>query len=142
MQTLKAIIFDLGGVILNIDYSKTSLAFKEAGVLNIDEMYSQKSADALFQDLEVGKISEENFFHSIRKSSGTALSNEQITHAWDAMLLDFRTETLDFISTLRPEYKVYLLSNTNGIHLRQFYNIYKELGRQGHFEDLFDGVYF
>ena len=142
MQNSKAIIFDLGGVILNIDYNKTSEAFKKAGVKNIDDMYSQKTADKLFQNLEEGKISEAEFYNSIRAVSGMALKDEEITKAWDAMLLDFRKETLDYIKTLRPKYKVYLLSNTNSIHLRQFYKIYEQLNREHSFEDLFDAVYF
>jgi putative hydrolase of the HAD superfamily len=142
MQSRKAIIFDLGGVILNIDYNKTSEAFKKAGVQNIDDMYSQKTADMLFRNLEEGKITEAAFFNSLRAVSGIALSDQQITEAWNSMLLDFRKETLDFITTLRPRYKVYLLSNTNSIHLREFYNIYKRLERDELFEELFDAVYY
>lgn len=142
MPHINAIIFDLGGVILNIDYNKTSQAFKNAGVTMIDEMYSQRAADLLFQNLEIGKISEEEFFNSIRNVSGTSLSNDQVVAAWDAMLLDFRTGTLNHIKTLRPKYKVYLLSNTNSIHLRQFYKIYEQQNPGGQFEDLFDAVYY
>lgn len=141
MENVKAIIFDLGGVILNIDYNKTSNAFKEAGVLQIDEMYSPKTADALFQNLEEGKVTEEAFFNSIRKESGTSLSDEQITACWNSMLLDFRTSTLSFIKTLRPRYKVFLLSNTNSIHLRHFYKIHEGLQDQP-FEAYFDAVYY
>ena len=141
MNNLKAVIFDLGGVILNIDYTKTSEAFKQAGVLDIDTMYSQKSADLLFQNLETGMISEKDFFDSLR-AHAPHLTDAEIINAWNAMLLDFRTETLDFIKTLRPKYKVYLLSNTNSIHLRQFYKIYEQLKRGHSFEDLFDAVYF
>ena len=142
MQYLKAIIFDLGGVILNIDYNKTSKAFKDAGVSNIDEMYSQKNADALFQNLEEGKISEEHFFNSIREVSGTNLTNKQITQCWNSMLLDFRADTLASIKKLRPRYKVFLLSNTNSIHLRQFYKIHSSLPDDQEFEDYFDAVYY
>ena len=49
MQNIKAIIFDFGGVILNIDYNKTNKAFRDMGVKGFDDMYSQKgNADPLF----------------------------------------------------------------------------------------------
>ena len=64
MQNIKAIIFDFGGVILNIDYNKTYKAFTNLGVKNFDEMYSQKNANPLFHDLEEGKINEEEFYNA------------------------------------------------------------------------------
>ncbi len=52
MQKIEAIVFDLGGVILNIDYNRTRIAFEKIGVRNFDKMYSQSFADKLFQRLE------------------------------------------------------------------------------------------
>ena len=142
MQPLKAIIFDLGGVILNIDYNKTSAAFKAAGVKNIDEMYSQKVANQLFEDLETGKVTQTQFYDEIRNSGMVELTNQQIKKAWDAMLLDFREETLLFIASLKSKYKIFLLSNTNSIHLSRFYEIYDSMKRQSTFESLFDEIYY
>lgn len=142
MQNINSIIFDLGGVILNIDYNKTSEAFKNLGVINIDEMYSQSSANQLFQNLEEGKISEIEFFDSIREESGIILTNEEIINAWNKMLLSICKETLGYIKTLRSKYKVYLLSNTNTIHLKQFYHIYDQTIGKEPFDSLFDATYY
>ena len=57
MQKIENIIFDLGGVLLDIDYNLTRKAFEKLGVADFDEMYSQATADKLFQNLETGKIS-------------------------------------------------------------------------------------
>lgn len=54
MNAIKNIIFDLGGVILNVDYHKTADAFKALGVQQFDELYSQKTANHLFEALETG----------------------------------------------------------------------------------------
>jgi putative hydrolase of the HAD superfamily len=67
MSQIKNIIFDLGGVLLNIDYNKTSIAFKKLGVVNFDELYAQSKANELFENLETGLISNEDFYIAIEK---------------------------------------------------------------------------
>ena len=118
MATIKNIIFDLGGVLLNIDYLLTAKAFKGLGIAEFEELYSQFTANELFEKFETGMISEEAFYHSLHQYRTPPLSPQEIEIAWNAMLLDFRKETLDFLTRLKNKYKLYLLSNTNIIHLR------------------------
>lgn len=120
MAALKNILFDLGGVLLNIDYFKTKNAFTELGFTNFDEMYTQYSADKLFADLETGKISNDDFLERLAKAAGDKINATQLIHAWNAMLLDFRVPSLDFLEELSKKYKLYLLSNTNAIHIEAF----------------------
>jgi putative hydrolase of the HAD superfamily len=130
MATLKNIIFDLGGVLLNIDYNKTKLSFEELGFNHFDHMYNQYSADMLFSDLETGKISNEHFCDYLVKKADGKINAAQICTAWNAMLLDFRTESLAFLEGLAEKYTLYLLSNTNSIHLKAFGHIFtKETGK-------------
>jgi len=130
MATIKNIIFDLGGVLLNIDYNKTFAAFRKLGVSNIEEMYGQHHANELFKKLETGRIEEEYFFDAIRKYIPGTVSNDQIEAAWNAMILNFRTESLSELEKLAKDHKVYLLSNTNSIHLRCFKKIFtRETGK-------------
>ncbi len=142
MQKFDTIIFDLGGVILDIDYNLTRRAFEKLGVKNFDEMYSQSTADKLFQKLETGKISEENFYKEINKCTGLQLSPVEIEQAWDAMLLNFREKSLRFLDTIKPKYKLFLLSNTNSIHFPAFNKIYYSANREKPFEKFFDKVYY
>jgi HAD superfamily hydrolase (TIGR01509 family) len=120
MATIKNIIFDLGGVLLNIGYNNTSIAFKNLGIENFDEMFSQFKSDALFEKLETGNISEDDFYKAIKQVSPVPLTDKEINTAWDAMLLDFRIDSLNFLETLSSKYNLYLLSNTNAIHHRAF----------------------
>ena len=142
MQKTEAIIFDLGGVILNIDYQLTRTAFEKLGIKNFDEMYSQSDADDLFNKLETGKIAEDNFYKEINKRCGLDLSAKEIEQAWNAMLLSFREKSLEFINTLQPKYKLFLLSNTNHIHLKKFTKIYFEKKRNNSFEKFFNKAYY
>ena len=129
MQKTENIIFDLGGVLLDIDYNLTRSAFEKLGVADFDEMYSQATADKLFQKLETGKISEENFYKEFNRCTGLYLSDEEINKAWNAMLLSFREHSLSYLETLKSRFKIFLLSNTNNIHLNCFYQIYHQKER-------------
>lgn len=131
MALLKNIIFDLGGVLLNIDYNKTKLSFEELGFNDFNNMYTQYSADMLFSDLETGKISNEKFYDYLVKKAGGKIDQQQINRAWNAMLLDFRQESLEFLEQLSQKYTLYLLSNTNAIHLAAFNVIFtRETGKE------------
>ena len=142
MQNIKAIIFDFGGVILDIDYNKTSKAFKDLGVKNFEEMYSQKNANPLFHDLEEGKINEAAFYNAFRTSTNLKLTDQQINKAWNAMLLGYRTEALYTLEAIRQKYKLFLLSNTNSIHHTEFNKIYQDQIQHGALDDYFDKAYY
>ena len=136
MGAVKNIIFDLGGVLLNIDYNKTTSAFKELGIQNFDELFSQFKANELFEKLETGHISEEDFYQSIQQYAAKHLEVDQIKTAWNAMLLDFRLPSLSFLEDLKKSYNIFLLSNTNSIHHKAFEKILlAETGKQtlGHY---------
>jgi glucose-1-phosphatase len=126
MQNIKNIIFDLGGVLLNVDYHKTTFAFQELGVRNFDDLFSQFRSNDLFEKLETGNISDESFYEEIKNHCSTGTTSVQIEEAWNAMLLDFRKDSLDFLSSLQNKYNLYLLSNTNSIHLSAFKKIFTD----------------
>ncbi|WP_295125945.1 HAD family phosphatase [uncultured Chitinophaga sp.] len=120
MEGIKHIIFDLGGVILNIDYMLTEQAFIDLGVKNFRELYSQFHANALFEDLETGGISNDDFLHELQKAAPDGVTIEQIVTAWNAMLLDFPVARLQVLQQLQNYYDTFLLSNTNAIHQSAF----------------------
>ncbi len=126
---IKNIIFDLGGVVLNIDYDKTSAEFQKLGVKNFDELYSQAKQNSLFDKLEKGLISEEDFRDSIRRLAGFYISDQDIDRAWNAMLLDLPAARIEILKNAALHYRTFLLSNTNSIHLRDYtMNLKKEHG--------------
>ena len=126
MKDTKNIIFDLGGVLLDIDFQKTIDAFKKLGIENFEEMFSQINADELFEKLETGSITEADFYSAIKSRTKTNISNAEIDGAWNALILKFRTESLQYLETLSKSYKLFLLSNTNIIHLQYFKQLFTE----------------
>lgn len=142
MQNIKAIIFDFGGVIFNIDFNRSSAAFNEIGIGNFLEMYSLMNANPLFENLEKGKITEEKFYEEFRKYTKSELLNDKIKLALNSLLLSYRKEALQTLKSIKPKYKLYLLSNTNSIHLEAFSKIYNQQIGEGSLEDHFDKVYY
>lgn len=142
MKKIEAIIFDLGGVILDIDYNLTKTAFEKLGATHFDKMYSQAEADHLFARLETGDVKPGEFYAEFNKSSDLNLSPGQISGAWNAMLLTFREESLDFLERIKNNYRLFLLSNTNEIHYEVFKQIYHSNERSFAFEDYFEKAYY
>jgi glucose-1-phosphatase len=120
MQPIKNILFDLGGVLLDIDYHKTADAFVQLGTTNFTEFYSQTAANPLFEQLETGHISDEDFYNAMQAHCNPGTTHAQIQAAWNAILLDFRKESVGYLQQLKTKYNLYLLSNTNNIHHQAF----------------------
>ena len=139
MKKIKVIIFDFGGVILNINYNKTINAFKKLGIVNAEKIYSQKKQSELFNLIETGKISEKEFLLELQKISLNK-NTQKIKKAWNAMLLDLPKERLTLLRQLKSSYKLFLLSNTNYLHIKE---IKKKLGDNmwSNFSNLFDKMY-
>lgn len=118
---IKNIIFDLGGVILNIDFMKTMEAFRKLGISNIDEIYTGYHQSNFFDSYDKGKISDREFIDTLKKHLPRPVSDVQVIEAWNAMIIDFPTDRIELLKRLKKYYRVFLLSNTNSLHF-PFYN--------------------
>ncbi|MEN9686457.1 MAG: hypothetical protein RLZZ28_2243 [Bacteroidota bacterium] len=142
MQPIKNIVFDLGGIFMNLDYHLTEKAFVDLGIVSFPQMYTQHHANPMFEDFETGKISTQAFYEAFRKSSNSHLSDEQIKTAWNAMLLDFPAERLRWLTEIGKKYQVYLFSNTNQIHYEAFIKIVHATTGINNFNDFFIKAYY
>lgn len=141
-QPVQNIIFDLGGVFLNIDYGATRQAFIDLGVQDFDALFTQSHANHLFEDLETGKVSPGEFYQRFREQTGLAVSDSQIRDAWNAMLLDFPPERLEWLDKVKDRYRIYLFSNTNQIHHEAFSADYSARNKGRNFDDYFIRAYY
>lgn len=119
MNTSDPIIFDLGGVILNLDYERTIDAFKKLGLTNFEEIYTQANQNNIFDDYETGKISSQHFVNLLLPYLPVGTSPNKVVHAWNAMILDFPIERLKLLDKLKTKRRTFLLSNTNELHLQE-----------------------
>ena len=140
MKNIKTIIFDLGAVLLNINYQLTITEFAKLGVKNADSFYSKEVQTNLFNEIETGKISVDSFLKLLQKETENASKNE-VRNAWNAMLIDLPKERIELLKQLKQDFPIYLLSNTNSIHISEFR---KKIGETKYqeFYNLFDKVYY
>ena len=123
---IRHFIFDLGGVLLNISYERTLQAFGKLGIKDFNTHYSQAKQVGFFDHFERGEYGADDFYELVRGLSGNPLSNEEIDNAWNALFLDFPPERIHMLNDLKSRYQVFLLSNTNEIHIRAFKRLFEE----------------
>ncbi len=138
---IKNIIFDLGGVIINIDYALLIEAFSKIGLPHFEAYFSQKEQKKLFDLYEKGMISSQDFRDELKKQSNTGTSDADIDAAWNAMLLDLPKERLDLLLYSKNKYRTFLLSNTNEIHMIFINNYLKQQYKIENLEKHFEKVY-
>ena len=123
---IENILFDLGGVLLNIDMSKTREAFANLGWKEENWKGVSDNGHLIFENLEIGLDSPSQFREKIRGILPGNPADSEIDHAWNAMLIDFPVEIVDYLISLKSKYRLYLLSNTNELHLQRFGNIFEQ----------------
>ncbi len=120
-KSIRNIIFDLGGVILNIDPQLTVEGFRKLGWTNFYEGDNQALAKELFFRLEQGDSTPESFRNSVREMINVPLDDDSIDKVWSAMILDIPAERIKYLESLRANYRIFILSNTNEIHRLKFH---------------------
>lgn len=141
-MNIKNIIFDYGGVILNIDPSLTFKALKESGIEDVETLHMKIIENDLYNKIETGAISPQEFREGIRSLIGSFVTDQQIDDAWNALILDMPPERIKLIEEAGKNYRVFMLSNTNQIHYDKYradlenqygYNTFSDLFEKAHF---------
>jgi putative hydrolase of the HAD superfamily len=139
---IRNIIFDLGGVVVNISYNNTIERFKNIGFSNFDEIFGQMRQSHVFDKYDKGQILPAEFRHELRKVSKLNFTDNDFDNAWNAMILDIPVHRIETLISLRKYYRIFLLSNTNEIHLSYLFNYVDSSFGKGIFESLFDKLYY
>jgi len=140
-MNIKNIIFDLGGVLLDVDYDATIQAFKEQNVTDFDVFFTQAAQVKLFDRLDKGEIPPQEFRDTLRQIAGVRIGDQQIDDAWNAMLGEFPEERLDLLEKVNTHYRTFLLSNTNVIHYPVYQQYMKERFGMAGLGSLFEKQY-
>lgn len=110
---IKNIVFDFGGVIVDIDRDKAVQAFIKLGLADADTRLDKYHQTGIFQELEEGKLSADEFRQQLGDLCGRELTMEETKQAWLGFFNGVDLRKLDYIAELRNSYQVYVLSNTN-----------------------------
>ncbi|MBA4241355.1 MAG: hypothetical protein C0448_11550 [Sphingobacteriaceae bacterium] len=139
---IKNIVFDLGGVIINLDIPRTISEFNKLSTKPFESIYTQLQQSPIFDLFDKGQISESDFFLQLKDHLKEGVTDTQMKEAWNAMLLDFPIHRLQLLSALKSNYRVFLLSNTNETHIAQLESdLYKKHGYRN-LEPFFEKVYY
>ncbi|WP_209332183.1 HAD family hydrolase [Lunatimonas salinarum] len=140
MKDIKFLIFDLGNVIYDIDYSLTFNKLYETLPPTAHECVKDFMVSDIHYQLEMGKISEATFRDGVRDYFAQNWDDAWIDDVWNALLVDIPQERLDLLKKLKNSYQIYMLSNTNSIHFKVVEKAFADkLGSQ--WAELFDRLF-
>lgn len=143
---IRNLIFDFGGVLLDIDIQRTIAAFQELGLAGLHHEEIHPHNSGIFLELELGQLSTAEFVERLQlcvPSGQRTPSAEELLAAWNALLLDYDWRRFELLDALRQSgYRLFLLSNTNMPHRECFverFNRENPAGRtfESYFEDCF-----
>ncbi|MCC8176886.1 MAG: HAD family phosphatase [Bacteroidales bacterium] len=139
-KPVKNLLFDLGGVIMDIDRNRCVRAYEALGMKDANEFLGEYKQAGVFAAIEGGQIDIDGFHREMHKLLPAGVTDLQIDEAFGQFLLGIPVERLQALRQLREEgYGIYLLSNTNPVmwnrEIRWFFQVE---GRER--EDYFDGI--
>ncbi|OJJ14242.1 hypothetical protein BKI52_43680 [marine bacterium AO1-C] len=144
---IKNIIFDLGGVVINIDWQLTVAAFQklakpEFKAQNEDLIQKGTYKAQFFIDYEIGSINDATFCQHLRDTFHLDANDAQISEAWNALLMDVPANRIELINNLRNTHRTFVLSNTNAIHIEEANNILHKAHGVTTYDDLVEKAYY
>ena len=142
LTKIDAIFFDLGGVLINLDYSLTTSTFEQLGIQDFATLYSQAQQTGLFDEFEKGKCSIPYFINHLLDYLPGGTTAKQVVDAWNAMILNFPEENLSLLMKLKSEKRTFLLSNTNDIHIQKVHRELQKVSEEKTLHPYFEKVYF
>ena len=123
LNNIDNIIFDLGGVILEIDINKIKKGFMSLGFSDLESSFDLFKHNKIFEKFEKGQIEPQVMRNEIRKACPNPFSDRQFNEIWNSVILNYPKENIQLLKDLHKKYATFLLSNTNEIH----YNFYTEI---------------
>lgn len=139
---IKNVIFDLGDVIIDISIPGTIAGFAQRSGLSNEQVKEIYSSSSIFLDYEKGKISDQEFYMGANSLFGTNMTYEEFCEIWNGMLLQIPSERLRLLEKVSGKFRIFLLSNTNDIHLKRFTQMMKEVSPDKPLQNYFEKAYF
>lgn len=140
-SSIDFLIFDLGNVVIDIDYQKTSnLISLELKSTHQDQIKNFFLTE-FHKDYEKGLIDSPTFRNAVRSYFGQTWEDEKVDHLWNSLLLDIPSERIQLISSFQNKYQLGVLSNTNEIHIQKLNSILKQEHQLDYLNQIFHHVF-
>lgn len=142
LKGIRNVIFDFGGVLFEIDYHLPAQAFAKLGFTDFKEIYTQANQNPIFDKLETGKVSNEEFMQYLHSFVPKA-TRQEVDDAWNCILLYIMPEQVEIVHQVKNSgRKTFMLSNTNAIHVAAFEKMIAEKMDINHFRSAFEKIYY
>lgn len=142
LEQITNIVFDLGEVIIDLNIPGTIQKFADQSGKSLEEVRKIYSASDVFLNYEKGLISDEQFRSGANQLLGTSYADEEFDSTWNGMLYRLPPERLQLLKRLSSRYRIFLLSNTNAIHLRQFTKMVQAVSGEKSMDAYFEKAYY
>lgn len=139
-NSLEAIIFDLGGVIIDVDMENPYQQILQISPRKEDKLLSELKQVAY--QYEIGKINDYTFLSQIKTVAQLELSLYEIENLWNQMLKKVPEYMGDLLAKIKKEKRTFILSNTNPIHIREVRKRFAQTVKNYAFESLFERIYY
>ncbi len=123
LKNIDNIIFDLGGVILEIDLNIIKKGFMSLGFNDLESSFEIFKHNQIFETFEKGQIEPQVMRNEIRKACPSSFSDKQFDTIWNSVIVNYPKKNIELLRDLHEKYNTFLLSNTNQIH----YDFYTEI---------------
>jgi putative hydrolase of the HAD superfamily len=130
-----ALLFDLGRVVLDIDFSRTLHCWARHAGCEPTQLGLRFLRDELYRGHEKGEVSDAAFFAGLRSSLGIEISDTQFIEGWNAIFVGVMPGIDQLLARAATRLPLYAFSNTNGAHVAHFSHVYADL--LGHFRNIF-----
>lgn len=138
----KAILFDLGGVLLDLHMEKTFAAFAKLGFAGFEKHFDSYSGSPFIELFEEGNMTPDEFIQTIKTYCTPDTPTDKILDAWNAMLGNVSKEKVTMLQQLQKKYRLFLYSNTNALHVAYLHRYYNHLFGNGVFQQCFSKIYY
>ena len=141
MENIKNVIFDLGGVIINIDVDVTFEKFASLSGMTIEQVKTIFFDNQLIEKHETNEFSDDQFRTEIKRLLNLDVTDAVIDEIWNSLLFDIPEERIELIHEISNKYRTFLLSNTNNIHFLEMPKILKKSSNIHALDTLFEKLY-
>jgi len=142
MKTYNNLVFDIGNVIVDIDFDVIVAEFQKLAGIQFGDVLSYSTQHPIFDAFDRGTVMAQQFRDEIRKFLKPGVTDEEINRAWNSILVHYPDHKFQLLLDLKPRYKTFALSNINEIHVATINGVAQKKFKQGNFEDFFHKAYY
>ncbi|MEQ9403684.1 MAG: HAD family phosphatase [Cyclobacteriaceae bacterium] len=142
LENIDCVIFDFGEVLIELDYPRIIAGFSLVAKRNEEEISELVVTAPLLQELEIGKITPEEFRDGVNKLLGISLNEHDFNIIWNSMLKNLPKERMDILEKVNATFDTRILSNSNVIHEEAFNKMIEEVTGKSSLHELVNKCYF